>query len=336
MSKQPLYIHIGVPKTGTTFLQKMLTENRNLLLERGILYPGAHLRGFGHHDIAFLLSGGYPDWAIPQSRSLEELITALKIEAADHAGPVLLSSENFYLYPEPEKLFKLLSDAGLFKNRRPVIIVYLRRQDDAHESWYNQTIKAQGYTHTAQESVESFFGLWDYRAELERWESVFGQQNLLVRPYEKSQFVGGSLLSDFAKQINLSLDGFVISNAQVNTGLNRDILEFQRLINALPLDHPERRRFHRELIDLTARTAGSGLFDEAPVIDLALRQAILERYAECNAQVAERYLGSSQLFTEKPQEYSGATTPAGLTTEKLARIMGWLIIKNTPSTPASK
>ena len=336
MSTQPLYIHIGAPKTGTTFLQKVLTENRNLLLERGILYPGAHLRGYGHHDIAFLLSGGYPDWAIPQSRSLEELIAALKVEAADHAGPVLLSSENFYLYPDPEKLLKLLSDAALLKNRHPVVIVYLRRQDDAHESWYNQTVKAQGYTHTAQKSVESFFGLWDYRAELERWESVFGQQNLLVRPYEKSQFVGGSLLSDFAKQINLSLDGVIVSSAQVNTGLSRDILEFQRLVNTLPLDYPERRRFHRELIELTARTAGSGLFAEAPVLNLAVRQAILERYAEGNAQVAERYLGNSQLFTEKPQEYTGATTNPGLTTEKLARIMGWLIFKNTLSPPTSK
>jgi hypothetical protein len=336
VSKQPFYIHIGVPKTGTTFLQKVLTENRNLLLERGILYPGDNLRGYGHHDIAFLLTGGYPDWATTQPRSLEELIAALKIVVADHAGPVLLSSENFYLYPEPEKLHKLLSDAGLLKNRRPVIIVYLRRQDDAHESWYNQTVKAQGYTHTPQESVESFFGLWDYRAELERWANVFGQQNLLVRPYEKSQFIGGSLLSDFAKQIDLPLEGFVISNAQVNTGLNRDILEFQRLVNALPLDHPERRRFHRELIDLTARTAGSGLFDEAPVLNLAMRQAILERYAEGNAQVAKRYLGNSQLFTEKHREYGGTTTPAGLTTEKLARIMGWLLLKNSPSSPTSK
>jgi hypothetical protein len=217
-----------------------------------------------------------------------------------------------------------------------VIIVYLRRQDDAHESWYNQTIKAQGYTHTAEECVESFFGLWNYRTELERWANVFGQKNLLVRPYEKSQFVGGSLLSDFAEQINLPLNGLVVPNAQVNTGLNRDILEFQRLINALPLDHPERRQFHRELIELTARTAGSGLFDEAPVLDLAMRRAILERYAEGNAQVAERYLGSPQLFTEKPQEYTGATGPAGLTTAKLARIMGWLILKNPTSTMTSK
>ena len=336
MNKQPLYIHIGVPKTGTTFLEKVLTENRKLLLERGILYPAAHLRGYGHHDIAFLLSGGYPDWAIPQPRSLDELIIMLKDEAEGHDGPILLSSENFYLYPAPEKLHKLLSEALLLKNHYPVIIIYLRRQDDAHESWYNQTIKAQGYTHTAKESIESFFGLWDYRAELERWDNVFGQQNILVRPYEKSQFVGGGLLSDFARQIDLSLDGFVISNEQVNTGLNRDILEFQRLVNALPLDHPERRRFHRELIDLTARTAGSGLFDEAPVLDLAMREAILERYAEGNVQVAKRYLGNSQLFTEKPREYGGATTPAGLTTEKLARIMGWLILKNLPSSPTSK
>lgn len=327
--KQPFYIHIGVPKSGTTFLQKVLTDNRNLLLERGMLYPAASLRGYGHHDIAFMLADGYPDWATSQPHSLEELIESLKVEVTEHAGPVLLSSENFYLYPEPEKLHKVLSEAGLLKNRRAVIIVYLRRQDDAHESWYNQTIKAQAYTHTPQESVESFFGLWDYQAELERWANVFGRQNMLVRPYEKSQFIGGSLLSDFAKQIDLTLDGFVISNARVNTGLNRDALEFQRLINALPLDHTEHRRFHRELIELTARTVGSGLFDDSPVFNFAMRQSILERYAEGNAQVAEHYLGGSRLFLEEPKKYLGAVAQEGLTTEKLARILGWLMIRKS-------
>jgi hypothetical protein len=36
-----VYLHIGLPKTGTTFLQTTMWRNRHVLRERGLLYPGA-------------------------------------------------------------------------------------------------------------------------------------------------------------------------------------------------------------------------------------------------------------------------------------------------------
>lgn len=38
--KKPLYLHVGLPKTGTTQLQGVLWANRQVLRERGVLYPG--------------------------------------------------------------------------------------------------------------------------------------------------------------------------------------------------------------------------------------------------------------------------------------------------------
>ena len=35
-----VYLHIGLPKTGTTYLQTAMWHNRPLLRERGFLYPG--------------------------------------------------------------------------------------------------------------------------------------------------------------------------------------------------------------------------------------------------------------------------------------------------------
>ena len=35
-----VFLHIGLPKTGTTFLQTTMWHNRALLRERGFLYPG--------------------------------------------------------------------------------------------------------------------------------------------------------------------------------------------------------------------------------------------------------------------------------------------------------
>ena len=109
----------------------------------------------------------------------------------------MFSSEDFYLCPNPEGLVDFLTTTGALAKREPVVIVYVRRQDEAHESWYNQTVKAQGYTHDIDECVHEFYDLWDYRKQLARWSSAFGRNAMIVRPYEPEQYVGGSLLADF-------------------------------------------------------------------------------------------------------------------------------------------
>ncbi|MGH3480110.1 MAG: hypothetical protein ACRDQD_25140, partial [Nocardioidaceae bacterium] len=40
MPSEPIFLHVGLPKTGTTELQKMLWENRSRLAEIGVVYPG--------------------------------------------------------------------------------------------------------------------------------------------------------------------------------------------------------------------------------------------------------------------------------------------------------
>ncbi len=43
---QRVYLHVGVPKSGTTFLQASLTANRKALRAAGVLYPGGEERMF--------------------------------------------------------------------------------------------------------------------------------------------------------------------------------------------------------------------------------------------------------------------------------------------------
>ncbi len=53
-----VYLHIGIPKTGTTSIQSFLFNNRDQLLEAGILYPLTRrseqcLTGaYGHHKLS--------------------------------------------------------------------------------------------------------------------------------------------------------------------------------------------------------------------------------------------------------------------------------------------
>jgi hypothetical protein len=319
-------VHIGAPKTGTTFLQKLICDNRAVLLSQGWLYPEVSLRGWGHHDLAFLSAGGYPEWASPQPRALPELLGELRSAASTHRGPLLLSSENFFLCGKPQGLFDGLQQAGLFDSHEVRILVYLREQGAAHESWYNQTVKAQGYTHTAADCVRDSYALWDYELQLGAWASAFGAERLWVRLYEPGAFVGGSLQSDVAALIGAPLDELPVREAKVNSGLNRDALEFQRLINALPVSHAERRRFHKQLIELTARSSGSGLFAEAAVLDAITLSDLRAAYAPGNAAVAKRFFGREQLFPAPEPTPVSAPYP-GLNQDALVRLLGWLMIQ---------
>lgn len=321
------FIHIGAPKTGTTFLQRVLYDNRVLLREQGILYPDASLRGFGHHDLAFLLNGGYPDWATSQPRPLSELCGDLAKAAASHSGKIILSSEDFFLFPQPEGLMHLLRSAGIASTHTIKIIVYLRRQDEAHASWYNQSVKALGYTGDLDSCVRENRDLWDYRVQLKRWAAIFGGDNMIVRPYEHGQFFGASLIADFFHRIDADYRQLAIPAEPINTSLNTDILDFQRNINRLPLTIQEKRRFRQRLIDLTARTAGTGIFDEAPLMGGKQRREVLAGYGAGNAEVARTYLGQPQLFLPVPPDSPDAgIRSSGLTPEKLAAILGWLVI----------
>ncbi len=328
-------IHIGAPKTGTTALQRFLFENRSLLASQGLLYPDVSLRGYGHHDMAFLLNGQYPAWASPPPTPVDlEMIEDQLRQAAQHDGKLLLSSEDFYLFPQPEALAALLERAGIAAARRITIVVYLRRQDDAHESWYNQAIKAQGATQDVTSFVTQWRDLWDYNLQLARWSAVFGQNNMRVRLYQTSENEshGQTLFDDFFEAIGHSHELPDYPATAVNTSLNRDIAEYQRLVNALPLSPVERRKFHHQLMELSTRTKGCGIFDESPFLGPQSRQQLLDEYKVSNQAVAQTYLNGAPLWADFP-ETSFTTTAvepyAGLKPEKLAMIQAWLMSKST-------
>ena len=325
-------LHIGVPKTGSTALQQFLSVNAAVLARAGWSYPDVSRRGWGHHDLAFLLGDGYPDWAKPQPRGLDELAADLATACRDSIG-VILSSENFYLFADPLRTRDLLVRSGLHPGSIR-IIVYLRRQDDMHLSWYNQAVKAQGYAGTLEESIRATAGTWDYAARLEPWQAAFGGDNLVIRVYPSRHCDDGpqgfDVRRDFLTAAGIDPTEFKFGVAAPNVRLNRDLLEFQRLINRLPLPAVAKRAYHRELMALTTATDGSPLFADQPLLDAAGRRELLERHGPGNTALARRYLGRDELFPADAAEDCAGPAQAdawdGLTPAKLAMIVGWLLV----------
>jgi hypothetical protein len=318
-------LHIGAPKTGSTALQRFLASNREELRSQGYLYPAAALRADGHHDLAFLSGGGYPEWAVAQGESLDSLVDGLREEIARHDGPVILSSENFYLLCEPDDVAQLMRRLGFVPEGSVQVLIYIRRQDEAHLSWYNQAVKAQGFAGTIADSIAGAWDLWDYANRLDRWERAFGARQINVRVYQESTLHGGEIRRDICHALSLRPERLAFPQHRANTKLNRSVLEFQRQLNTERGGTPHKRRFHRELMALCARTAGTGLFDESEVLDVPQRLALLEQYASGNARVAQRYFGRDWLFDDAmPPPHPRDGRPSTLTAVEVAGIAGWL------------
>ncbi|MEM8699825.1 MAG: hypothetical protein AAGF44_11665, partial [Pseudomonadota bacterium] len=90
--KRVIHIHAGLPKTGSSAIQRFLMANRGALRGQGLLVPeaGLGLRG-DHHDWMFRLGG--LDWW-DRRRAVAELVEDL--EAAPEEE-ILISSEFAYL-----------------------------------------------------------------------------------------------------------------------------------------------------------------------------------------------------------------------------------------------
>jgi hypothetical protein len=90
--KSVVYFHIGAPKTGTTFLQRALWQNRESLAKAGVLYPGDTFAAQVH--AAFdLRKAGFQGYQDPRTAGAwESVVTQAR---AWTGGPVIISQELF-------------------------------------------------------------------------------------------------------------------------------------------------------------------------------------------------------------------------------------------------
>nr|NQU92548.1 hypothetical protein [Bacteroidota bacterium] len=276
-----LFIHTGVHKTGTTALQSFLYNNRDVLLKKhNIRYPKLDKDQFyfQHNYLATLLK---------QSKH-DEFATLIK-SFVPMSGRILLSSESFSGHQ------KIPKGMGLVKNLfdRVKVIVYLRRQDLWIETIYKQLIKMDHIRVTDPFEIwlDQFLKkpkgiyLCDWMKILEPWVEVFGEENIIVRAYEKIQFSGGTVVKDFLNVLEIPWqdEDLLINNQIHNKSYSKDASEFLRLVNNSP-DINYWRNFLPFLFpDPYAETGEVYLSYEK-------RLGIQARFSESNRKVADVFL----------------------------------------------
>ncbi len=267
-------VHMGLHKTGSTAIQRMMATNKIKLSDRGVLYPTTGRVGAGHHDLA---------WSFNRKPEQMPLWIALRSEISrSNPRQVVVSSEEFESLNTTERWSRLRDEL----EEKARVVCYLRRQDDYVISSYHQHVKT-GATHPIAQHERKIAPRLDYAARLASIEAAIGKAAMIVRPYEKQQLPGG-VLPDFLAAIGLEGAELDLPKFRVNPSLSVAGFNIMMDINKAVADKSLRQTLAR-FIWLHAFAASE--VDKPNLLSLDARAEIVARYAEGNAEVARRYLG---------------------------------------------
>lgn len=254
MTKPKIWLHIGIPKTGTTAFQSFCILHEDKLARQKVLYPQTGRLGVAHHKLA---------WAITEvGPEVDRAIYAdLKAEImSSGATDVIISSEVFFVTPNLKVLSALLSD---FDVR---ILAFLRHQLVWYPAMYQQYIKQNEYRlndKLEQSAVMDVpYAHLDYHKQMSMWAVGFGKDAITAFPYPESA-AGKSGIKPKRDTISLIFNAMDFKAplkwprpddvGQTNLSLNADELELVRLSNEIDFEAVDRSRLLYALQKTSAR-----------------------------------------------------------------------------------
>lgn len=266
-----VYLHVGPPKTGTTFIQDVLWLNRETLAKRGLTVPGTKLLDHFHAalDLRGISFGGHDDPAVPGS--WERL--AAKARGTDHGS--VITHEVFAGAHEDQvgRVVQSLAPAD-------VHVVYgardLARQLPAvwQEGLKNRRTRTfdRFLDITLDPDAAPDRGFWRAQqplAVLARWAAHVPAERIHVVTLPPAGVSGGQLLWErFCTAVGLDGSGVDLEVARSNASLSVVWLEVLRQLNTqLPadLDWPTYERAVKRRFNLLADSQTGGRRQQVPL-----------------------------------------------------------------------
>jgi|GEM_PF-3046470 len=331
-----LYLHAGLPKTGSSSIQLDLFVNRSELLDQGILYPETGMFGPGHHMFAHY---GYPNYKInylPELYNYETddrlvnlnalseverqaqfkvLQTELLEEFEKFEGDTaVLSSEAFSNW-EQEQIAEFC-DAMKTASVELQLIFYLRRQDELLDSLLGQNERALYRRFDSPQDIEEIVNhnAFDFNETIRPWTQSLGRDNVSLKPFAKLRKTD-HLIADFRSEIGVKDDSELQTLEPVNTSLTRDALDFL-IEKAKQLDRKSLHSLNHVLGDYSDANPDNPLWRRR--LNPEMRQKIAGRFSPSNFMLAvEHSTNVTELLPEAPvdpdeewSEYPGLSDAA--------------------------
>lgn len=239
-----IFLHVGSPKTGTTFLQEVLWSQKQLAKEQGLLLP---LQAFFDHYLASLVVRDIE----PQPQDAERAAGVWsRIVEASHEwdGDVLVSHELF-APATAEQAQRAIAAFGPDAEVHLVLTVRdLVRQIPAE---WQEHVKHRS-TATFEEFVADlrredprtwFWQVQDFAGVLRRWGSTLPASQIHVVTVPPAGQPASLLWERFAGLLGLDPSTFTTTGLRANTSLGYEQAELLRRVNAelgdrLPLPGP--------------------------------------------------------------------------------------------------
>jgi hypothetical protein len=301
--KRHLILHIGLSKTGSSSIQRVLAEQRPAMEARGVYYPTSP--GWANHALlpaslvndAAILWGFHPGtWeGMTQPARLERFRAEWRAEMdalPDWATRCVISAEQIGgLLREQDEVDRLADTLRPYFD--PIeVVVYLRRQDQHVASAYSQWLRGGVLEDPALPPGGTEIHVeYDYGPMLDRYANAFGEAAIRPRIFSRKTLVGGDVVEDF-----FAVAGFTLPvppdapNKNANLGITLEgqallLMEGRRLAaeaqDANWRDQPTWRRFAEAVSE---RFAGRGWRPAR-----AEAEAFMARFAATNEQARRRF-----------------------------------------------
>jgi hypothetical protein len=232
-AQRRVYLHIGLPKTGTTYLQDVLWGNKEVLAQRGVLLPGRHRR---RHLLASLdvredpkLARRSGDVAHPWQDLVDEVLA--------WQGPAAVISHEFFGAASEEQVRRARDS---FPDHELHVIVTARDMVSLGLSRWQEWVK-NGSTGTVDDypSTDDYdphdewgWGAFDLASILTRWGAEVAHERIHVLPVPVGRAEPHELWERFAGVIGVDPSGLQAPEEPANRSLGLVELELLRRVNA--------------------------------------------------------------------------------------------------------
>ena len=354
-----LYLHIGIPKTGTSSLQEYLAVNSEGLEKQGFFFdtkepfsgqikeidPDASKYMNGHwiktsldevackifnrgsffiknmdtKALSQMEDADFSDYSVTFKRYIASTRQLLEKQN------VILSNELLWLIPQI-----YLKQLYMHLDERIKVIVYLRRQDFLMESFWNHLIRRTTMTTPFDEYVNMFWffpelkKIVQFGQTLDEITEIVGKDNLIVRIYGAKDKEGNpfDIKKDFADAVGLEfIKNGGSKNKNKNTRITGQMVEYLRVFNSIIKEMPQEMKPAKELREKIMNILSC--YPDRDHRDLYFkpeeRKKFLAAFEDGNAYVSKKYLEGRSLSDEGVPMDAGATVHT-LSAEEIERL----------------
>eukprot|EP01156_Anaeramoeba_ignava_P002522 Anaeramoba_ignava/a218641_14.p1 GENE.a218641_14~~a218641_14.p1 ORF type:complete len:335 (+),score=2.71 a218641_14:884-1888(+) len=197
-----LLVHVGMPKTGSSHIQRILNLNKEKLRAAGYSYDPD--KGVDHcADITSIVAQGIEIGAGCFSKYLEQLLEKARSKDCNN---LVISSECLFERPKwvSEEIRKFAEKYDFHLH----VILYIRDLSSyliaAWQQWY---IKSPDYN-CFDKFIETFNGPKYWPSHIKKWKSV--AHSITVKPYIRSTLKDHDIAKDFFGEAHIECDRFLM------------------------------------------------------------------------------------------------------------------------------